>query len=237
MNDPTADGMPELSIVLPAYQEEENLRLLLPRIHDSLARLGVRGEIVVVDTMTPLDATADLCRATGARYVPRAGGNTYGDAVRSGIAAVRAPLVVFMDADGSHPPEWIEKLHAFRDSHDVVIASRYVEQGFTENGATLVLMSRVLNWTYAFVLGIRCKDVSNSFRLYHTAQLKALTLRCNNFDIVEEILFKLVRHNRPLQIKEVPSTFKQRMFGKTKRNLLVFMATYIFTLIKLRFFV
>lgn len=226
-----------LSVVMPAYQEEENLRLLLPRIVEVLHGLGASHEIVVVDTMTPLDATREVCAQMSARYCTRRGGNSFGDAVRTGIEQARGEHVIFMDSDGSHSPEWIPKLYAHHRTDDVVIASRYVEQGFTENSALLVIMSRVLNWTYAFVLGIDCKDVSNSYRLYRASQLKALTLKCDNFDIVEEVLFKLSRQFHPLRIREVPSTFKQRMFGKTKRNLVLFIATYLFTLVKLRFFV
>lgn len=224
-----------LSVVMPAYQEEENLRLLLPRIADALRSLDLSYEVIVVDTMAPLDTTREVCEQLQVRYVARRGGNSFGDAVRTGIAEARGEFVIFMDSDGSHSPEWIPKLFAYHASHDVVIASRYVHEGFTENSWLLVSMSRALNWTYSLVLGIDCRDVSNSYRLYRGAQLKALTLTCDNFDIVEEILFKLVRQNRGLRIHEVPFTFKQRMFGKTKRNLLLFIVTYLFTLIKLRF--
>jgi dolichol-phosphate mannosyltransferase len=97
-------------------------------------------------------------------------------------------------------------------------------------------MSKIVNWGYSFVLNIKCKDVSNSYRLYDSAQLQALKLKCDNFDIVEEILFKLIRNNKSLKMKEVPFSFKQRMFGETKRNLPQFIFTYVFTLIRLRFF-
>lgn len=235
---PLGDAAPALSIVMPAYQEEENLRMLLPRIIEALDALAVSYEVLVVDTLTPMDATQELCATLDAvRYVARAGGNAYGDAVRTGIAQARGTHVIFMDSDGSHSPEWISKLYVHRDEADVVIASRYVEEGYTENSWLLTFMSRVLNVTYSVVLGIRCRDVSNSYRLYQGSQLRALTLKCDNFDIVEEVLFKLVRLRRPLVIKEVPFTFKQRLFGRTKRKLLVFMLTYVFTLVKLRFFV
>jgi dolichol-phosphate mannosyltransferase len=226
-----------LSVVMPAYQEEENLRLLLPRVREALQALGVRWEIVVVDTAAPLDATAEVCAQEGARHVRRVGGSSFGDAVRTGIASAVGEHVIFMDSDGSHSPQWIALLYAHKDSDDVVIASRYVDQGYTENTWILVLMSRVLNWTYSLVLGIDCKDVSNSYRLYKGAQLRTLTLRSQNFEIVEEVLFKLSRQFSPLRIREVPFTFKQRMFGQTKRNLVLFIATYLYTLIKLRFFV
>ncbi len=143
--------------------------------------------------------------------------------------------MIFMDSDGSHTPEFLPQLWREREHADVVIASRYVEGGYTENSKMLVGMSRVLNWSYSLILGLPCKDVSNSFKLYRRAQLQCLVLKCENFDIVEEILYKLIRLFPDLKIKEVPFSFKKRMFGETKRHLLWFILSYAITILKLRF--
>ena len=224
----------DLSVVLPAYLEEENLRILLPRLNDVLKKMNCDFEILVVDTMTPLDNTKDACIKNSVRYVPRKNGNFFGDAVRTGISVANGKHILFMDADGSHTPEFIPVLWEHRNTHDLVIASRYVDGGFTENSAALIWMSRILNFTYALVLGLNCKDVSNSFKLYRAEHLKSLSLKCNNFDIVEELLFKICKNNRSLNIKEVPFSFKKRMFGDTKRNLFVFILTYLYTIVRLR---
>ena len=224
-----------LSVVLPSYQEEENLRILLPRLIETLQSLQMGYEIIVIDTQEPMDQTNEVCVQQWVRYIPRRGGDRYGDAVRTGVEEAMGKYVLFMDADGSHTPEFIPKLFEFAELHDVVVASRYIDKGYTENSYYLVLMSRILNLTYSLVLNLPCKDVSNSFKIYRSAHIKQLKLLCNNFDIVEEILFKMRRRNPESTIKEIPYTFKKRMFGETKRNLFVFMLTYIFTMIKLRF--
>lgn len=229
MSDP-----PELSIVLPAYLEEENLRLLLPRITSTLATLGVGWEVIVVDTIEPLDRTREVCLANGCGYLSRGPGNDFGDAVRSGIAASRGRRVILMDADGSHPPEFIADLWRHRDEADVIVASRYTAGGFTENSAALVAMSRVLNLSYALVLGLSCSDVSNSFKLYPGDALRRLRLVCRHFDIVEEILYKLVRGPARARVLEIPFAFKKRMFGDTKRNLAAFIMSYLYTIVRLR---
>lgn len=225
----------KLSVVLPAFLEEENLRLLLPRLQAALQQLKCSYEIIVVDTVKPLDNTTQVCRQLGVACISRQPGNAFGDAVRTGISAARGEYVLFMDADGSHPPEFILQLYAQIDTHDIVIASRYVPGGYTENNLISSFMSRVLNMTYSLVLNLNCRDVSNSFKIYRSALLKGLSLRSNNFDIIEEILFKIHRSHGDVRIKEVPFSFKKRMFGETKRNLLLFMITYIYTLLKLRF--
>jgi dolichol-phosphate mannosyltransferase len=224
----------QLSVIMPAYLEEENLRLLLPRITRALESMQIHSEILVVDTEAPLDATEKACADFGARYVRRRGGNLYSDAVRTGIEEARGEFCLFMDADGSHTPEFIPELYAQRERADVVIASRYVEGGYTENPRVLIWMSRILNLTYSIVLGLQCKDVSNSFKLYRSHMLKPLHLTCDHFDVIEEILFKLRRSTPGLRIVEIPFSFKKRMFGQTKRNLLLFMAGYIYTIIRLR---
>ncbi|MCM2351365.1 MAG: glycosyltransferase [Bacteriovoracaceae bacterium] len=225
----------DLTVVLPSYLEEENLRLLLPRIKEHCQKLTPNFEVLVVDTMTPMDGTSEVCKDIGVKYLNRQGGNTYGDAVRTGISNSRGEKVVFMDADGSHPPSVLDELYESKSEADIVIASRYIEGGFTENSKILVLMSLIVNMGYRLVLGLKCKDVSNSFKLYPGDALRSLNLNCQNFDIVEEILFKMVRSNPTFKIKEIPFSFKKRMFGETKRNLFVFIFTYVITLFKLRF--
>ncbi|CBW25296.1 putative glycosyl transferase protein [Halobacteriovorax marinus SJ] len=225
----------DLSVILPAYLEEENLRLLLPRITKVCSEITSSYEVIVVDTEASMDGTPNACAESKVEYFNRTGGNTYGAAIRTGISMANGKKIIFMDADGSHHPEFIKKLYHEKDGSDVIIASRYMEGGHTENSPILILMSKIVNWGFAFVLNIKCKDVSNSFRLYDGEKLKELTLKCENFDIVEEVLYKLLKKNKGLKIKEIPFSFKQRMFGETKRNLPKFIMTYIFTLIKLRF--
>lgn len=224
----------DLSIVIPAYQESENLVLILPRLHITLEKLHLSYEVLIVDTMEPIDNTKDICAANKVTYINRMGGNQYGDAIRTAIQVAQGTKIIFMDADGSHDPEFIAELYQYKDTHDIIIASRYVEGGGIDNAWHLVLMSKILNLSYALLLQINCKDLSNSYKLYDAKQLKALTLYCSNFDIIEEIIYKLSKNNKPLKIKEIPYVFKKRIFGETKRNLFLFICSYVGTMIKLR---
>lgn len=225
----------DLSIVIPAYLEEENLKVILPELKTTLNSLNLAYEVLVVDTIEPLDNAKAACLENEVRYINREGGNFYGDAVKTGINQALGKKILFMDADGSHSSEFIAEMLKYKDSYDIVAASRYIEGGGTENSDLLILMSKILNITYSIVLGINCKDISNSFKLYDSGDLKGLSLYCNNFDIIEEIIYKISKKNRNLKIKEIPCIFKNRVFGKTKRELLPFIATYFHTMIKLRF--
>jgi dolichol-phosphate mannosyltransferase len=226
----------ELSIILPSYLEAENLRLLLPRLKTTIRSITTHYEILVIDTQVPLDETKEVCEAIdkNVRYFNRCNSNSYGDAIRTGISEVKGKYTIFMDSDGSHTPEFIQKLYDNRNKYQVVMASRYIEGGYTDNAKLLIFMSKILNKIYSFILNLRFKDISNSFKLYDTKLLKNLILKCDNFDIVEEILYKIVRNNKNVAVKEIPYTFKKRMFGETKRNLLSFMITFTVTLVRLR---
>lgn len=223
----------DLTIALPAYEEATNLELLLPRINAVCKRLAINFEIVVADTEQPRDKTPEICEKFGAIYTPRIGGSLYSHAVKTAIQNSRGEWVVFMDADGSHNPEFIEKLWLQRNQADLIIASRYMPGGQTENPLILVWMSLIVNLVFRQVLGLQCADVSNSFRLYRGDDLRALSLECENFDIVEEILVKLCYAKDNFNIKEIPFVFEKRKAGKTKRNLLIFIISYIATLMKL----
>ena len=231
----TARKNKNISIVIPAYYEEENLVHLLPRLIQTIKLTKLVYEILVLDSIKPLDKTEALCRKYKIRYLNRKVDNSYGSAIRTGIKEARGRYILFMDADGSHSPEFIPKLLKFRHEYEIVVASRYVGNGKTENSLPLILMSRILNWTYAYVLSIPCKDISNSFKIYRAIDIKPLKLKAKNFDIVEELIYKVCQNQPNTRIKEVPFLFKKRMFGETKRNLFIFIFTFIFTIFKLRF--
>ena len=162
---------PCVSVVMPAFLEAENLRILLPQLNQVMGCSGEFFEIIVVDKPKPLDDTPSVCKEYRAFYVPREGGTSYGSAVRTGIRAARGSWILFMDADGSHPPEFIPRLLSNRSGNDVVIASRYVEGGSSENNLSQRLMSIMLNLSYSWILGLSCKDVSNSFKLSRDGRL------------------------------------------------------------------
>ena len=220
---------------MPCYLEEENLRMLLPRLVKELTTIGDTFEILIIDTMQTMDNTKDICKANKATYITRESGNNYGDAIRTGIKYAQGECIIFMDADGSHSPEFVHNLYKYKNEYDVVIASRYITGGSTDNNRLLILMSYITNITYSIVLNLHYKDISNSFKLYKTSSLKELTLRCKNFDIVEEILYKIKKYHKDIKVLEIPYSFKERMFGHTKRNLFFFILTYIATIIRLRF--
>ena len=221
----------ELSIVLPAYMESDNLRKILPEIHKYISLLGVNYEILVIDTKENLDDTENVCKHNNVIYINRENGNSYGDAIRTGIKYARGEYILMMDADGSHEPKSIINLYneIKNSDSDIVIGSRYCSGGKTDNNIILKGMSYILNITYRTIFNLKVKDCSNSFRIYKSSIIKEISLECDNFDIVEEMLIRINSEN----VKEVPTYFKKRDKGTSKRDLLKFIFSYIKVIAKL----
>ena len=224
---------------MPAYDEAENLRVLLPQISSVLDGLtDWTGIIHVVLRREATPAEQDEVRALGAIPWLRGPTDSFGDAMRTGIVSVPEAMdfIAFMDADGSHDPATLPLLLEWVDANDVVIASRYVAGGRSDNGPVLRAMSRSLNLCFRLVLGIPCEDLSTNFKVYRREALQDITLTCDKFDVVEEILFRLQRRAGPrgLRVHEVPDYFRERLHGESKRQLGPFVASYLVTLMRLR---
>lgn len=232
-------GSAGINVLIPALNEMDNLQDLVPRIHAVMEKSGLHDyEIVVVVESSALDSDLALLESLDVRALRRQYSDSFGNAVRTGISAASGArdVTVFMDADGSHDPETIPSLIDAMADHDIAISSRYVAGGSSENNYLLRSMSRSLNIAYRVILGLDCHDVSTSFKAYHTGSLKTLELTCENFDIVEEILVRLSRNSAPghLRIKEIPDRFHARQHGQSKRKLGPFVASYLWTLYRLR---
>ena len=226
--------MYSVSVIIPCLKEAENLKFLLPQIIESLKDSTATFEIIIVDNSVPLDDTPNICsKFLEVQYISTIGTDNYGNAVRTGIASSNHNYILFMDADGSHDPQIIPKMVEKINKSNICIASRYCEGGSTKDKVTSIFLSKVLNFIYSLVLGVKCSDWSGSFKIYKSALLKELKLESNNFDIIPEILFKMSQASNFEKIEEVPYVFDTRIHGQTKRKLKTYI-DFLITLIKLR---
>ncbi len=222
-----------ISIILPSFNEEENLKILLPKLKSIISTIDCEYEIIVVDAMKSCDSSEEVCILNNASYI-RQTEIGYADAFRKGVEESKYELVLVVDADNSQDIDKIPQMYAeILNGADVAIGSRYAEGGKTDDPIVSVIMSKLLNNTYRFLLGFKEKDVSTDFRLYRKHLLEGLVTECSDFDVIEETLFLLKKNNPAIIIKEVPIHYKQRAEGVSKRKLLKFIYGYIKLLLKL----
>lgn len=221
--------IPDLSIIIPALNEAENLRSLLPLIDEVVADLNVKAEVIVVAGGS-VDDTDAIVPQLGGRVVDQTE-RGYGGALLAGFGAARAPYVATMDADLSHPPIFLRDFWRERQTCDVLIASRYVPGGKADMAVSRRILSAILNRTFSAVLGLKLRDVSSGFRMYHRKQVATLDLQGRDFDVLEEILVKIKINGG--QIKEVPFYYRYRHSGESHAKLWKFGWAYARTLLRM----
>jgi len=223
-----------ITAAILAYGEADNLRILLPQIDAQLRSIGEEYEILIVDAAVPMDDTADVCKGV-ATYINQEE-PFFAGAFRTAIKYATKEKFLILDGDCSHDPKYIPAVNAKFDETgaDVVIGSRYVEGGVSNDSKTSYMMSQILNGMFRKALKVQASDISTDYRMYHTAALKKVTLTCERYDVLQEVLLRLkIANGGTLRIEEVPIEFNKRAFGESKRQLFVFIMHYVRTIIQL----
>jgi dolichol-phosphate mannosyltransferase len=217
-------GSPGRVVVsLCCYNERENLAELIPEIH----RVAPGADVVVIDDNSP-DGTGELVQELAAQdsrihLVSRPGKQGLGTAT---IEAFRFATgggydwLLNLDADCSHPPRFIPALLAATTHADVVIGSRYVPGGQIPDWPfRRRLMSWGINTLARVCLGLKTRDNSGAFRCYRVSKISQLVdahFLAKGYAFQEEVLYRLKRLG--CRFTEVPITFEERRFGRTKIN-------------------
>jgi dolichol-phosphate mannosyltransferase len=210
------------TVVVPTYNEVENIALLVPQ----LLRLPLELKVVVVDDNSP-DGTGALAdrlalenpgRAEAIHRPAKLGlGTAYLAGFRRALAD-GASHVLTMDADFSHDPCYIPDLAARCATADLVIGSRYVPRGGAVDSPLMRrLISYGANLAAHVVLGLKARDVTAGFRLYRREVLESVPLdsiRSSGYSFLIEMLF-LVEQRR-WRVAEVPILFCDRKRGQSK---------------------
>lgn len=220
---------PDLTLLVLARDEAENLRELLPAVRRALEPLGLSCELLVVDGSTTPDA-ATVAEEHGARVV-RQIARGYGQAFREGIAAARGAYIAVIDADLSHDPDVIGRLWDARQDAGVVIASRYTPGASAAMPPLRRLLSRALNAFCRRGLSLPVRDLSSAYRLYRRDAIAGAALRASNFDILEEALIHINADG--WEIREVPFHYQPRRHGRSNARLLKFAWSFARTFVRM----
>jgi dolichol-phosphate mannosyltransferase len=217
--------LPALSVVILAWSEAGNLRLLLPRLHAALAALDIGYEVIVADGGSN-DGTEDVCRAGDAVYLA-VGARGYGLALGAGFRRAAGSYVLTMDADFSHPESFLRMLWERRGQAELLVASRYCPGGSARMPWTRRWLSRTLNLLFSAGLDLPVRDCSSGYRLYRADVLDGLAIRAREFDALQEILIRV--HASGHRILEVPFDYQPRRNGTSHARVLAFGVQYLKT--------
>jgi dolichol-phosphate mannosyltransferase len=213
----------DCTVVVPTYNERENIVMLLPRILEQ-----PRFRVLVVDDNSP-DGTADVV-AAAAQDDPRVGllarpsklglGTAYIAGFQQALAE-GADYIFEMDADFSHDPAYLSTLLAAAErGNDLVLGSRYVPGGGTTDwGIMRKCISQGGNVYARLILGLPVRDATGGFRCYRRRVLETIDLnaiRSNGYAFQIEMVYRALQAG--FRVGEVPILFPDRRVGKSKMS-------------------
>ncbi|HWM60424.1 MAG TPA: polyprenol monophosphomannose synthase [Pseudonocardia sp.] len=210
-------------VVIPTYNERDNLEPILTRLHQAVPD----ADVLVVDDASP-DGTGELADKLAAadtrvRVLHRAGkaglGAAYLDGFRTALAGDYR-LVVEMDADGSHAPEDLPALLVAMADADLVIGSRYVPGGRVVNWpAHREWLSKGGNLYSRLALGVPIKDITGGYRVFRRQVLEELSpadVASQGYCFQVDMAWRAVQAG--FRVHEVPITFVERERGNSKMS-------------------
>ncbi|MDI6798855.1 MAG: glycosyltransferase family 2 protein [Candidatus Aenigmarchaeota archaeon] len=224
----------KVSIIIPTYNERENLPIAVERIFKVFKENRIEGEVVVVDDNSP-DKTGKIAERLKKRHkmqvLHRRAKLGLSSAVLEGFNVAKGEILGVMDADLSHPPETIPKLiKAIENGADIAVASRYIKNGGIEGwGIKRKVISKAATFLAKGLTSLA--DPVSGFFFLKKDVLDEVELNPKGYKIGLEIFAK----SKDKKIMEVPYVFFERKLGKSKLNLKE-IGNYILHLSSLYFF-
>jgi glycosyltransferase involved in cell wall biosynthesis len=223
--------MNELTIVIPVYNEAENIKVAIDKIEKEVI---APHEIHIVYDMEE-DTTIPVVREIVNNYHNPISllKNKYGrgvlNAIKSGLEEAKTEFVIVTMADLSDPPEVMNDmlLKAQKEGADLVCGSRYMKDGKQYGGPFLKgLFSRVAGISLHWLTNIPTHDISNSFKMYRKSMLDTITIESSGgFEIGMEITVKAFIAG--YKINEVPTEWRDREEGKSNFKLWKWLPHYL----------
>ncbi len=219
-----ASSSPRILVSVATYNEKENLPALVQEIHQALPA----AHVLVVDDNSP-DGTGRLADELAAadpqlHVLHRAGKLGLGTAILAGMRYAMEhdfDYFVSMDADFSHHPRYLPAMMAGMDKNDVMIGSRYVPGGGTENWPLKRwLISNGVNLLTRLLMRVGARDASGGFRCYRVSKLRQAHLErmiSRGYSFQEEVLYRC--RTAGCRVGETPIVFADRRGGVSKVNM------------------
>ncbi len=229
--------MHKVSIVLPTYNEKDNIVDLIRAIQKSFNNAV---EIIVVDDDSP-DKTWQVVETLAnenVKLLRRFNQTCLTTAIADGISMASGDIVGWMDCDFSMPPELLPAMVRETDYYDIVIGSRYVKDGQDDRDTLLgIVSSKIINFCMTHILDPSVTDYTTGFVVSKKNVFNLIKLKGDYGEYCIDFLYTSLK--KGFKIKEIPYKCVPRKFGesKTAPNLLKFFmrgTKYITTIFRLK---
>lgn len=224
-------NMKHLSIIIPTYNEQDNIKELIKRIHSNMSKNKVKYEIIIVDDFSE-DRTLDILRRFNGRYplkiLLKNGAKGKAQSLLEGFSKARYSSVAMIDADLQYPPELLYDMLVKTKNHDIVVANRVVQNIKWYRK----LLSRIYSKVFGKVLLGLPYDIQSGMKVFKKKILKNVDLNPTPWGFDYEFLYKA--KNQGYQISQIPIQFDARKNGKSS---ITFLTNFelLFGILKLRF--
>ena len=209
-----------LSVVIPIFNEEPTIGDVLKRLKATMRKIGFKHELIVVDDCSA-DRSLAISKSHGDKVYSLKKHMGKGYALRVGFAKAKGEIIATIDSDGSHRPEELPLLLApiLRDQADFVIGSRFLNEKPSSARKLNAIGVRLFNALIKVFTRTGVSDSQSGYRVMKSEIVKASKLVSGGYEIESEMLVKTAR--RGFRVKEVPISFEQRTYGRSRLDPMV----------------
>jgi glycosyltransferase involved in cell wall biosynthesis len=205
---------PDITILIPAFNEAEIIAEVIGRIHLTMDQLNRTDEILVIDDGSQ-DGTAERAKNAGARVISHPYNIGNGAAIKTGIRQAKGKILIMMDGDGQHNPEDIPQLLEKMDRYDMVVGAR---TGDSESHLHRNMANGFYNLFASYICKRKIQDLTSGFRVIKASIARQfVSLLPNTFSYPTTITMAVVRAGYSLAY--VPINANRRV-GKSKIKLI-----------------
>ncbi len=222
-----------LSVVIPAYNEQEHIAATVTQIAERLTGASIVFEIVVVDDHSVDGTAAEVTRAAIAwpaiRSIPNLRAPGFGNAIHTGLDAYQGDAVCIVMADASDDPaDIVTYWQALERGYDCAFGTRFTREATVVDYPPLKLaLNRVANSFVALLFGLRYNDVTNAFKCYRREAIDGVRpILSHHFNITVELPLKAIV--RGFSWTVVPTNWYNRRYGTSKLKIKEMGSRYLF---------
>ena len=206
-----------VSIIIPAFNEENNIGNVLAELHEFTRSIQMNHEIIVVDDGS-YDKTKEVANRNGAKVLSNKTNHGKGYSLKSGFENAKGEIIVTMDADGSHDPQDIEKLIlTLLNGADIALGSRFnTAEGRKTTTRVNLFGNRLITLIFLIITGSVVTDSQSGFRAYKSQVLREMEVTSTGYEVETELTLKPII--KGYSLIEVPIFVRKRTSGLSRLN-------------------